>query len=77
MYLYSIYDRVSGSFSCPLCMPNDGVAKRQFPLICTSEPQFKMFPDDLELYKIGEYDTTSGVIVAYDKPEFLVRFGGN
>lgn len=74
MKLYSIYDRVSGLYSVPLCMQNDGVAKRNFPYICENDPQFKMFPGDLELYYIGDYNTSSGAIVPVDKPVFIMRY---
>lgn len=74
MNLYSIYDRVSGIYSCPLLMDNDGVAKRHFPYICKSQPQFQMYPDDLELYRLGSYDNTSGAIVPEEKPVFLMRY---
>lgn len=74
MKLYSIYDRVSGLYSVPFCMQNDGVAKRNFPYICQNDPQYKMFPDDLELYYIGIYDTSTGSIFPVDKPVFVMRY---
>ena len=74
MFLYSIYDRVAGLYSCPLFMDNDNVAKRQFPLICQNEPRFKMFPEDLELFKVGAFDVNSGVITPLARPEHLMKY---
>lgn len=74
MFLYSIYDRVAGQYSCPLMMDNDNIAKRQFPLICENEPRFKMFPEDLELYKVGAFDGNSGIITPCERPEFLCKY---
>lgn len=74
MLLFSIYDRVSGSYSVPLCFENDAVAKRAFPSICVNHPQYKMFPEDLDLFKVGSYDTNSGIILALERPEFVMRY---
>lgn len=69
--LYSIRDRKSG-FLPPTTDVNDDTAMRNFSFAVTSrEPMFLAFSDDYDLYKIGEYNTDSGII-APCPPEHLV-----
>lgn len=74
MFLYSIYDRVSGSYSVPLCFENEAVAKRAFPSICVNHPQYKMYPEDLDLFKVGGFDTYNGTVIPLERPEFVMRY---
>lgn len=72
MSIYSLYDRVSGIHSVPVCFQNDQVAKRTFPHIVSENPTYKYSAADMELYKLGDYDETTGVVTPVT-PSFLMR----
>lgn len=60
--LYAVRDRKTG-FLSPMVDTNDEAAKRNFAFaVQSSQPMFLAFPDDYELYRIGEYDTDSGEV---------------
>lgn len=59
MKLYSIYDKKAKQFSDPTMCINDDVAKRMMQQTLSKT----MFPDDYELYMVGEFDVDSGFIV--------------
>lgn len=69
--LYAIRDRKCG-FLPPTTDINDDTARRNFAYaVMSREPMFLAFPDDYDLYRVGEYDTDSG-IVSSCPPEHLV-----
>lgn len=70
VFLYTIYDKCSGLYSEPFTSVNDDVAKRRFKQICVNSPTMA---GDLQLYKLGEYNSSTGeILLAYPlKPEFL------
>ena len=73
--VYCIYDRVAGFYSMPQVYPNKGTAVRQFNFVCSQNPD-KDSALDFELYFIGHYDTSTGIIDG-NKPVFIQRFGGD
>lgn len=60
MLIYSIFDKCSGIYSEPFCCVNEEVAKRRFLQICSSSPSIA---PDLQLFKLGNFDSTQGLIV--------------
>ena len=62
---YAIYDIVAETYGEPINFINDNVAKRTFLEGCKEMEQWKNHPEDLQLMKIGEYNTETG----YFKPE--------
>lgn len=59
-YLYSVKDSLAGVFFDIQIFQNDEVALRYFRGLC-SESKIKQ---DLQFYKLGEYDTVTGEIVS-------------
>lgn len=60
--LYSIRDKKSG-FLPPTSDVNDETATRNFHFACqTRDKMFMAYPDDYDLFYVGEYDTESGII---------------
>lgn len=60
--LYSIRDKKSG-YLPPTSDINDETAIRNFYFACqTRDQMFMAFPDDYDLYFVGEYETESGII---------------
>ena len=70
--LYAIRDNVSGVFNNPYEMVNDNVAVRTFREICKNNEDIKYHAEDLELYKICEYETDTGIITQ-SIPELLEK----
>ena len=74
--LYSIYDRKSGNYGTPFSSYNDDTAQRDFLGFC-GEVANKYLADDLELYKVGQFESSSGEVFSVDnKPEFLCGYDG-
>lgn len=65
--MYSIYDRVTGVFDFPVAFVNREDAIRRVAQACSKHP----FPDDLELYMLGSFDSLVGEFVPLNKPEFV------
>lgn len=59
MKLYTLYDRVAGTYSVPFCMVNDEIAKRAFRLQFSSCEYAK----DIALYSVGTFDESTAEIV--------------
>jgi hypothetical protein len=61
--IYAIYDAKAEVFGKPIFFNTDGLAVRSFYEACDHpESEFKKYPHDYSLHKIGEYeDTTSEV----------------
>lgn len=68
--VYCIRDKKSG-FIQPTVDQNDETAKRNFAFaVQRSDSIFLAFPDDYDLYKVGEFDSDSGEMVGC-LPEFV------
>lgn len=66
------YDRVANEYSAPRLEINVGTAVRNFNFACKSDTVAGV---DMELYKIGAYDTSSGCFTEVcEKPIFLCRY---
>lgn len=69
--LFAFYDRVSNTFGEPFLAPNVAVAQRRFQFVMKNAP---MVSADNQLYQIGEYDVSTGVVVGLEKPEFVANY---
>lgn len=69
---YAIFDKPAGLYGLPFSSVNEVVAKRQFKTICE---QSEFDSTDLDLYKIGSFDTLSGKFVACEQPVFVAHGG--
>lgn len=71
--LFVVYDRVADEYTEPKMFINRGCALRWFNDLMNKTP----FPsDDFELLAVGEMDLNRGVIITYDKNEFIQRGNG-
>lgn len=77
LYFYSIRDALTG-FMTPVLEQNDAVAMRNFAMACdrsSSDPTLMRYrPADFFLYRLGSFDSESGVIDPLSPP-FLVCAG--
>lgn len=68
--IYAIRDKKVG-FMSPMVDQNDETAKRNFAFaVQHNDSMFMAFPDDYDLYRIGEFNSESGEIVSA-LPEFI------
>lgn len=68
--VYAIFDKLNG-FTCPNCDHNDNSACRNFNYAVTR--QNSVPASDLELYRLGTFNSTTGVITALDHPVLICR----
>lgn len=71
MTMYSIRDRKAGIYGAPFMAQNDEVAKRDFVGFC-SHPQNAYLANDMELYKMGEFESDTGEVIGEPKPLFII-----
>lgn len=69
--VYSIYDRVAGSYSELFTALRDELAIRRFGYLMKNSP---MVATDCDLFLLGSYDMEKGFIVPCEKPEFVYRY---
>lgn len=66
--IYAIRDMVV-EFHAPIMGVNDDQMKRDFKVYCSNKAELERA--DLQLYKIGSFDTVTGKIEAIE-PEFMI-----
>ena len=70
--MYTIRDNKVG-YQIPICDMSEASAIRNFSFgINNSDSVMGFSPSDYDLYKVGEFDTDKGVIVALTAPEYVV-----
>lgn len=71
--IYCVRD-LKGDFWSPRVEQNDASAERDFALL-VNEPNtlISQFPQDFEFYKVGMFDSSSGIIKQLDLPLFIKR----
>lgn len=70
--LYAIRDCKSG-FLSPMIDDTDDSALRNFEYACKNNNIMNFAPQDFELYKIGSYDTDSGILSPIEPTEFIAN----
>lgn len=73
--LYAYRDRKSGEYSMPFAQHNKETAKRYFCYLCKNSDN-QEYAQDLELYKIGDYETERGIIFGHE-PEYVSSYNGS
>lgn len=70
--MYSIRDSKTG-FMAPIAENNDAVATRNFSN-AVGQPNSVLgsHPGDFDLYKVGLFDSDSGIMTELSAPEFVV-----
>lgn len=66
MFAYSVYDKKARIFNNPIFQQNDDVAIRSLAA-SMKETLFSMFPDDYELWCVGEWDDINGEFTPFEK----------
>jgi len=69
MRIYSVYDEKAEEFSPPFFQANDRMAQRMITESAKGNgSMLNAYPEDFKLYRIGEFDTTSGDINREERP---------
>lgn len=70
--MYAIRDNVANFFTAPFVSPNDAHATRILALEMYKEDStIRHYPEQFDLYRLGEYDDQSGIILTEPLPELL------
>lgn len=74
--VYSVYDRKAMAYGSLMFFANDDMAKRGCADLMRAGGDVPMvhYPDDFDLYCVGEFDTASGDLLGMVPPKHVVRF---
>ena len=71
--ILSLKDNKVGKFHAPFVTGNIILAKRSlYQAAIEGDSDLKQFPSSFDLYKVGEFDDTTGLIRTND-PEFIIN----
>lgn len=70
LFLYSICDKYT-DYVYPFPAYSDPAAVRNFGVEINTNPVAKEHPADFDLFKVGEFDTKTGLIKAYVPNEIV------
>lgn len=60
--MYAVYDAKAGSFKPPYFCVNDAVAMRMFAQTVANVEELHRFPEDFQMFYLGEFDDDTGKI---------------
>lgn len=71
---FSIRDTKAEVFNTPFFLKTHGEAERSFKnLLNDQQSMVSKYPEDYDLYYIGDYDQDSGQLGALDTPQHIVK----
>lgn len=72
--MYSVRDSKTEVFNSPFFNHTHGEAERNFRTLVNDEKsQPGMYPQDYDLYYLGEYDDQTGKLVPLDSPQHIIQ----
>lgn len=72
--IYSIRDQKSEIFNLPFHKKTHGEAERDFrSLVNDKNSMVHKYPEDFDLYYIGDYDDNTGRITPLDTPQHVIK----
>lgn len=71
--LISVYDKKASVYQPPMSFPNLATAMRSYSMVQRQSPNSPLaqFPEDFDLYAVGNFDQLSGEIQVVHPPQFL------
>lgn len=70
----AIKDTAARAFMQPFFTPNAAVAQRSFAdALLQPESDLARHPSDFELYEIGAFDASTGVLTTLSEPRLIIR----
>lgn len=72
--IFSIRDGKSELYGQPFFQNTEAEASRNLARL-TQDPSslISSYPEDFDLYKIGQYDDSTGTLIGYDTPQHIVK----
>lgn len=71
---FSVRDAKAEVFHTPFYKKTHGEAERDFTtLVRDDKSQLRQFPEDYDLYYLGEYDDQTGKFEGLDTPQHIVK----
>lgn len=71
--IFSIRDNKVSVYHCPFFHENEIIAVRTLGMAVTDQKlHLAKFPEDYELFCLGEFDDISGKFTIYDNPKFII-----
>lgn len=72
--IYSIRDSKSEVFNVPFIKSTHGEAERDFrSLVNDQQSTVNKYPEDFDLYYMGEYDNNTGKLTPIDSPQHILK----
>lgn len=72
--IFTIRDQKAESFNTPFFQGTHGEAERAFRQLVNDDKSFlNTYPDDYDLYYIGQIDLNTGKIEALDTPQHIIK----
>lgn len=72
--VFSIRDAKAEVFNQPFFKKTHGEAERDFSALCKDEKSMpSQFPEDFDLYFLGEYDDQNGLLLSLDTPQHVIK----
>lgn len=71
---FSIYDSKAKVFHTPFFKQTPGLAERDFKQVTKDkDSMICQYPEDFDLYYLGDYDDQTGTYQSLDTPQHLVK----
>lgn len=72
--MYSIRDQKADIFHPPHFQKTHGEAERNFKtLVNDPKSQPALYPEDFDLYYVGDYDDNTGKVTPLDTPQHIIK----
>lgn len=72
--MYSVRDQKAEVFNLPFYSKTHGEAERNFTQLVNDEKSMPgNYPDDYDLYWIGDYNDQTGVVTPLDTPQHIIK----
>lgn len=72
--IYSIRDSKSETFNIPFYKSTHGEAERDFrSLVNDGKSTVNQYPEDFDLYYMGEYNNLDGKLTPVDTPQHIIK----
>lgn len=74
MKIYTIRDQKGETFNTPFFQKTHGEAERSFKtLVNDGKSLVSQYPDDFDLYHLGDFAEESGIIKPLDTPQHIAK----
>lgn len=72
--VFAIRDQKAELYNQPFFQKTHGEAERNFQTLVNDEKStISQYPDDFDLYFLGEYDDNKGLLISLDTPQHVCK----